>query len=79
MVAEAGITRTFQNIRLFKKLTVYENVLTACHNNAKYNLIEGLLRLPKCVKEEKQLKEQTDNLLKIMGLESRKDLIATLS
>lgn len=76
MVAEAGITRTFQNIRLFKKLTVYENVLTACHNNAKYNLIEGLLRLPKCVKEEKQLKEQTDNLLKIMGLESRKDLIA---
>jgi len=38
-IAESGITRTFQNIRLFKKLTVYENVLTACHANANYSLL----------------------------------------
>ena len=44
MVAEKGITRTFQNIRLFKKLSVYDNVLTACHENANYNIVESLLR-----------------------------------
>lgn len=75
-IANAGITRTFQNIRLFKKLTVYENVLTACHNNASYNLFEGLLRLPKCQREEKQLKEQAEKLLEIMGLTERKELVA---
>ncbi|NLM43610.1 MAG: ABC transporter ATP-binding protein [Clostridiales bacterium] len=75
-VAESGITRTFQNIRLFKKLTVYENVLTACHANADYSLIQSVLRTSKCRKQEKELKEKADNLLEIMGLHDRKDLIA---
>jgi len=75
-VAESGITRTFQNIRLFKKLTVYENVLTACHANADYSLIQSVLRTSKCRKQEKELKEKVDNLLEIMGLHDRKDLIA---
>lgn len=75
-IAESGITRTFQNIRLFKKLTVYENVLTACHANADYNLFESVIRSPKCRKQEKELKEKADNLLDIMGLYDRKDLIA---
>lgn len=75
-IAESGITRTFQNIRLFKKLTVYENVLTACHANANYNLLESVLRTPKCRKQEKELKEKADNLLEIMGLHDRKDMIA---
>ena len=44
MVAEKGITRTFQNIRLFKKLSVYDNVLTACHENADYSLLESIVR-----------------------------------
>lgn len=76
LIAEAGITRTFQNIRLFKKLSVYENILTACHYNASYNLLESVLRLPKCKKEEKQLKEQAESLLEIMGLTERRDLVA---
>lgn len=75
-IAESGITRTFQNIRLFKKLTVYENVLTTCHHNAEYGLIDSILRLPRFRKEEKQLKEQTDELLEIMELTDRRDLIA---
>lgn len=75
-IAESGITRTFQNIRLFKRLTVYENVLTACHNNASYSILDSLLRTPKCRKEEKQLKLQADELLEIMGLSARKELIA---
>lgn len=76
LVAEKGITRTFQNIRLFKKLSVYENVLTACHENANYNILEALIRTPKCKKQEKMLKEKADNLLDIMGLKDRKDIIA---
>lgn len=75
-IAESGITRTFQNIRLFKKLTVYENVLTACHANANYSLLESVLRTSKCRKQEKELKEKADNLLEIMGLHDRKDMIA---
>lgn len=76
LVAEKGITRTFQNIRLFKKLSVYENVLTACHENANYNILEALIRTPKCKKQEKMLSEKADNLLDIMGLKDRKDIIA---
>ncbi len=76
LVAEKGITRTFQNIRLFKKLSVYNNVLTACHENANYNILEALIRTPKCKKQEKMLKEKADNLLDIMGLLDRKDIIA---
>ena len=76
MVAEKGITRTFQNIRLFKKLSVYDNVLTACHENADYSLLESIVRSPKCRKQEKLLKEKAENLLDIMGLLDRKKIIA---
>jgi len=75
-IADAGITRTFQNIRLFKKLTVYENVLTACHFNADYTLLDSVLRLPKFRKQEKELNEQAADLLDIMGLADRRDLVA---
>lgn len=75
-IAEKGITRTFQNIRLFKKLSVYENVLTACHKNANYNIFEALIRTPKCRKQEKELSEKADNLLDIMGLLDRKEIVA---
>jgi len=76
LIAESGITRTFQNIRLFKKLTVYENVLTACHYNANYSLLDSVLRSPKFRKQEKKLNEQAAELIEIMGLGDRKNLIA---
>ncbi len=76
MVAGKGITRTFQNIRLFKKLSVYNNVLIACHANANYNLLESIFRTPRCRKQEKELKKNAENLLDIMGLLERKDIIA---
>lgn len=75
-IADIGITRTFQNIRLFKKLSVYENVLTACHKNASYSLLDSILGTPKYRKEEKLLKQQANELLEIMGLTDRKELIA---
>lgn len=75
-IADKGITRTFQNIRLFKNLTVFENVLTACHMSAQYNLAETILRLPRFRREEKILYEKAENLLSIMGLTERRDLVA---
>lgn len=79
-IANMGITRTFQNIRLFKKLSVYENVLTACHRSANYGLLVSLFpwKLPytniafpwfkKQIAEEKVLNDKTEKLLKLMGL-----------
>ncbi len=75
-VAELGITRTFQNIRLFKKLSTYENILTACHYNARYGLGDAILRNKKFKAEEKSLLDQAEELMNIMGLEDRRDVIA---
>ncbi|MBR0092646.1 MAG: ABC transporter ATP-binding protein [Lachnospiraceae bacterium] len=79
-IAERGITRTFQNIRLFKKLSVYQNVLTACHRSASYGLLSSFF--PKTIpyteipfpwfkgvyEQEKKLNDKTEHLLKMMGL-----------
>ncbi|HRY54055.1 MAG TPA: ABC transporter ATP-binding protein [Spirochaetia bacterium] len=75
-IAAAGITRTFQNIRLFKNLSAFDNVLTACHTGAKYGLAESMLRLPRYWREEKALRAKADELLGIMGLADRRDVTA---
>lgn len=84
-IAEYGITRTFQNIRLFKKLTVYENILTACHYNARYSLGEAVafglfpdfvIKGTRFSKEEKMLKLEAEQLMEIMGLKDRRDFVA---
>lgn len=76
-IANMGITRTFQNIRLFKKLTAYDNVLTACHKTADYNLFNSIIRFGKFNYQEKRLKKKTDDLLKLMGLWDYKDIVAS--
>ncbi|HPE89451.1 MAG TPA: ABC transporter ATP-binding protein [Spirochaetia bacterium] len=75
-IAGLGVTRTFQNIRLFKNLTVFENVLTACHASASYGLADSLLRLPRFRREERAIMDKADGLLEILGLADRKDAIA---
>lgn len=75
-VAELGITRTFQNIRLFKKLTTYDNILTACHYNARYGLMDAILRNKRFKVEEKGLLDQAEQLMGIMGLEDRRNVVA---
>jgi branched-chain amino acid transport system ATP-binding protein len=75
-IAGAGITRTFQNIRLFKKLTVYENILTACHYNVSYNLLHAIFRTGKYSREEKMLMCQAEELMDILGLKDRRDFLA---
>lgn len=76
-IAKLGIARTFQNIRLFKDLTVLENVLIANHLHIKSDLFSSILGLPNARKEEKQMKEFSLNLLKETGLLEYKDDIAS--
>lgn len=82
-IMSRGMARTFQNIRLFKSETVYNNVLTACHAEADYNIFQSLWRLkvgPKWLTkyyyQEKALCEKTEELLKIMGIWEQRDMIA---
>ena len=49
-ISKAGVARTFQNIRLFKQLSVLDNVKAGLHNHHKYSTIEGILRLPRYFK-----------------------------
>lgn len=76
-IANMGITRTFQNIRLFKKLTAYDNVLTACHKLADYSLADSIIRLGKFKGQEKYLNTKATELLKLMGLWDYKDIVAS--
>jgi branched-chain amino acid transport system ATP-binding protein len=75
-IADMGVTRTFQNIRLFKNLTVFDNVLTACHVSAHYGFFEALFRLPRFWREEKALREKALSLLETMGLAERAEVTA---
>ena len=74
-ITKLGIARTFQNIRLFKKLTVFENVLIARHMRSKANFMSATLRLN--LTEERANREKTLELLKLVGLEENKDDLAT--
>lgn len=67
-INKAGIARTFQNIRLFKELSVLDNVKVGLHNQLGYSTIEGILRLPRYFKIEKQMNEKALDLLDVMGL-----------
>ncbi len=74
-ITKLGIARTFQNIRLFKSLTVFDNVLIARHMRSKANVFSATFRLNK--REEQENKEKTMELLKMVGLEKEKDEIAS--
>ena len=73
----AGIARTFQNIRLFKELSVLDNVKVGLHNQYHYSTIEGILRLPNYFKVEKQMNEKAMELLKVFDLDKEADFLAS--
>ncbi len=75
-INKAGIARTFQNIRLFKNLSVLDNVKLGLHNQVKYSTIEGILRLPRFFSAEKKMNKKAMELLKVFGLENEADTLA---
>jgi len=74
-ITKLGIARTFQNIRLFNSLTVFENVLVAKHMRAKQNVLTATLRLN--WREEKRAREESLALLEEQGLLQYKDDLAS--
>ena len=74
-VVKMGIARTLQNIRLWKTMTVFENVLVAKHMRAKQNVFSATFRMN--AKEEARMREETMELLREQGLDKYKDEIAT--
>ncbi len=68
-----GIARTFQNIRLFDKMTVEENVRIGLHNQIRYDMLTGILRLPRYWKQEKKQHERAMELLDIFHMQDLAD------
>lgn len=76
-INQAGIARTFQNIRLFKELSVLDNVKVGLHNHHKYSTLSGILRLPFYYKVEKEMDERAMELLKVFDLDKEFDYKAS--
>lgn len=75
-IVKAGIARTFQNIRLFKKLTVIENVKVAMRKERHYSFFSAILRLPSYWKEEEELEVKAKELLEVVKLGEKAENIA---
>lgn len=67
-IIEAGIARTFQNVELFKGMTVLDNLLVGQHYKTKYSTIQSVFMSPKVRKEEKKVKERALEILEFLGI-----------
>lgn len=75
-INKAGVARTFQNIRLFKELSVLDNVKAGLHNYYQYSTLEGIFRLPKYFKMEKAMDEKAMELLSVFDLDKEAGTLA---
>ena len=76
-INQEGIARTFQNIRLFADMSVLDNVKTGLHNHHRYSTLEGIFRLPRYHKTEKEMDEKAMSLLEVFGLAGECDFKAS--
>ena len=76
-INQDGIGRTFQNIRLFKNLSVLDNVKTALQNQVQYSTLASVLRLPSYYAGEKQMDERAMELLAVFDMEKEANLKAS--
>ncbi len=75
-IYQRGVARTFQNIRLFRELSVLDNVRVAHHHRGQAGLLSTILRGPGFQRDERQVTERATELLSILGLEGRRDELA---
>lgn len=75
-IVKAGLGRTFQNIRLFADLTVIENIKIAFHKDMNYTTFEGVFRLPRFWKEEKEITQKAMELLALFDMEEDAENLA---
>jgi len=71
VISKRGIARTFQNVRLFKNLTVLENVMVGCHGWTSPSYLRTVFRLKSSRKEERVIKEHAAKMLRFVGLEGK--------
>ena len=76
LISKAGVARTFQNIRLFNKMSVEDNVKIGLHNRMRYGMGTGILRLPNYWKKEKLMHEKALELLSIFDMQDLADTTA---
>ncbi len=76
-ISKAGIARTFQNIRLFNEMSVLDNVKVALHNQVRYSMVTGILRLPSFREKEHEMNRQAHKLLQIFDLDGQANLKAS--
>ncbi len=76
-INRSGIARTFQNIRLFKNMSVLDNVKVGLHNHHVYSTVTGILRLPGYYRVEKEMNERAMELLKVFDLEQEAEYKAS--
>ena len=70
-MVEAGVGRTFQNIRLFQNMTAIENILVGMHTQVRGNLPEALFNTPRVRQEEKDAEKRAEELLELVGLRGK--------
>jgi amino acid/amide ABC transporter ATP-binding protein 1, HAAT family (TC 3.A.1.4.-) len=75
-INQAGIARTFQNIRLFSNLSVLDNVKAGLHNHHSYSTFEGIFRLPRYRAQEKEMNRRAEELLSVFHLEQMAEVKA---
>lgn len=75
-VARMGISRTFQNIRLFTGMTATENVMAGCHSRTTTGTLGAVFRTRKCREEEQETEEKAHRLLRFIGLSSKANKLA---
>ena len=75
-IVHAGIARTFQNIRLFKKMTVIENVKTAMQGHTTYGMADAIFRTKKYWQQEAEITARAKELLAVVHLSGKEDLEA---
>lgn len=76
-INKEGIARTFQNIRLFKDMSVLDNVKAGLHNHHKYSTLSGIFRTPAYRRVEKEMNEKAMELLKVFELANEADYLAS--
>ncbi|MDF2610089.1 MAG: transporter related [Lachnospiraceae bacterium] len=76
-ICQNGVARTFQNIRLFKKMTVLDNVKAALHNQIKYSLFTSFFRTSNYYQSEKQMNEKAMEILKVFDLDGQANYLAS--
>ena len=76
VIANMGLTRTFQNLRLFSEMTVLENVMVGMHIRSKGGFFASALKLPGVFREERRIRDESREWLRFVGLDDQTDQIA---